>query len=464
VFESPCSPVAAGEIDRIVFAKLASLNIQPAPCSDAVFVRRAYLDVIGTLPTAQEARNFINAPNTNSKRQALIDELLQRDEFAVYWAMKWGDILRIKAEAPVNLWPNATQAYHRWVRASIAENKPYDQFVRELLTSSGSSFRVGPANFYRAIPDRTPEGIAGAVALTFMGCRVDSWPNDRLAGMSVFFSQVGYKPTSEWKEEIVFWDPLRLSQIPGNAAPGTPDPASPPTQAKAGRTSFQKAAPLTAVFPDGKMTQLSPDQDPRKVFADWLIASENSWFANAIVNRVWAWLLGRGIIHPPDDMRENNPPSNPALLAYLAREWCDHHYDLKHVYRLILSSEAYQLSSVPRFSTPQAKASFASYPLRRLEAEVLLDAINQITGQSELFTSAIPEPYTNMFRDNPVIVEDLRDKRAVALADGSISNSFLTMFGRSARAAGTMTERSNETDRSQWMQMLNSTWVQAKRR
>ncbi len=147
----------------------------------------------------------------------MIDRLLERDEFADYWAMKWGDILRIKAEFPVNLWPNAAQAYHRWVRASIAENKPYDKFVREMLTSSGSNFRVGPVNFYRAIQNRTPEGIATAVALTFMGSRADSWPKDRLAGMAVFFSQIGYKPTREWKEENVFWDPLR-HQRRGNSA------------------------------------------------------------------------------------------------------------------------------------------------------------------------------------------------------------------------------------------------------
>ena len=221
VFDSPVPPTPSGELDRIVFAKLASLGIQPVLCSDAVFVRRVYLDVIGTLPTAKEAREFIDDPDTKNKRRLLIDRLLERDEFADYWAMKWGDILRIKAEFPVNLWPNAAQAYHHWVRASIAENKPYDQFVREMLTSSGSNFRVGPVNFYRAIQNRTPEGIADAVALTFMGSRADSWPKDRLAGMAVFFSQIGYKPTSEWKEENVFWDPLHTSAVAGQRCAGT---------------------------------------------------------------------------------------------------------------------------------------------------------------------------------------------------------------------------------------------------
>jgi len=168
VYESATPPTPASQLDKIVFAKLSSLGIQPVLCSDAVFVRRVYLDVIGTLPTAKEAREFIQDPDAKNKRRVLIDRLLERDEFADYWAMKWGDTLRIKAEFPVNLWPNAAQAYHRWVRASIAENKPYDKFVREMLTSSGSNFRVGPVNFYRAVQNRTPEGIDTAVALTFM--------------------------------------------------------------------------------------------------------------------------------------------------------------------------------------------------------------------------------------------------------------------------------------------------------
>ena len=166
--------------------------------------------------------------------------------------MKWGDILRIKAEFPVNLWPNAAQAYHRWVRASIAENKPYDQFVREMLTASGSNFRVGPVNFYRAIQNRTPEGIAAAVALTFMGARAEPWPTDRLAGMAVFFSQIGYKPTREWKEENVFWDPLG-STMPGNSAPGC-DAIAVDRPAAAGRGRDRNARdqrPLRRSFPDG---------------------------------------------------------------------------------------------------------------------------------------------------------------------------------------------------------------------
>jgi hypothetical protein len=448
-FESATPPTPANQVDRIVFAKLASLEIKPVLCSDAVFVRRAFLDVIGTLPTAQEAREFIQDPDTKNKRRTLIDRLLERDEFADYWAMRWGDILRIKAEFPVNLWPNAAQAYHRWVRASLAENKPYDKFVRELLTSSGSNFRVGPVNFYRAIQNRTPDGIAGAVALTFMGVRADAWPPERLAGMAAFFSQVGYKPTREWKEENVFWEPLKAapattSTDPAKPAEGEGKQPPPPLPVPSG--------PLTAVFPDGTKIDLPPTRDPREVFADWLIAPKNPWFSRSIVNRVWAWLLGRGIIHEPDDIRDDNPPSNPELLTALEKELAAGRYDLKRLYRLILNSSTYQFSSMPRFTGSPADANFASYHLRRLDAEVLIDAINKITGATDLYTSAIPEPFTYIPQDKP----------AVALPDGSITSPFLALFGRSARATGMENERVNKPIPAQWRHMLNSSHIQRK--
>ena len=458
IFESPERLVPNGQIDKLVFAKLSSLGITPVRCSDAVFVRRVYLDVIGTLPTAKEARDFISNPDKN-KRRLLIDRLLERDEFTDYWAMKWGDILRIKAEFPVNLWPNAAQAYHRWVRASIAENKPYDKFVRELLTSSGSNFRVGPVNFYRALQNRTPEGTATAVALTFMGSRAESWPKGRLAGTSVFFAQVGYKPTREWKEEHVFWDPFLSAETaakseetksePPKSAAAKPKPGAAPPAPPAPPII---KPPLDAVFPDGAKIHLSPSRDPREVFADWLITPQNPWFTRNIANRVWAWLLGRGIIQEPDDIRENNPPSNPELLAYLERELIASHYNLKHQYRLILNSQTYQFSSMPRGDAAKAEAQFASYPLRRLEAEVLIDAVNKITGTTDLYTSPIPEPFTYIPADKP----------AIAIADGSITSPFLTLFGRSARATGLENERDNKPVPAQWLHMLNSSHVQAK--
>jgi hypothetical protein len=440
VYETAGVPTPEGRIDKLVLAKLSKLGIQPALCSDAVFVRRVYLDVIGTLPTAKEAREFIQDPDAKNKRRLLIDRLLERDEFAEYWAMKWGDILRIKAEFPVNLWPNAAQAYHRWVMASIAENKPYDKFVREMLTASGSNFRVGPVNFYRAIQNRTPEGIASTVALTFMGTRAESWPTNRLASMAAFFSQIGYKPTREWKEEVVFWDPLGTNALACNSASNAP--TLPPTD----------RAPQSAVFPDGKRVRLSSARDPREDFADWLITRRNLWFKRNIANRAWSWLVGRGIIQEPDDIRPDNPPSNPALLAYLEKELVASHYDLKRLYRLILNSRTYQFSSVPRPDVAQAEANFGSYPVRRLEAEVLIDAINKITGSSDLYTSAIPEPFTYIPADQP----------AIALADGSITSPFLALFGRSARATGMENERINKMLSAQWLHLLNSSHIQRK--
>jgi hypothetical protein len=443
-FESCAALTPQSKIDGLVFERLEQLGIQPANiCSDAVFVRRVYLDVIGTLPTAQEARMFILDQDPN-KRSTLIDRLLEREEFADYWAMKWSDLLRVKAEFPINLWPNAVQGYHRWIRACIKENLPYDRFVREMLTASGSNFRVPQVNFYRAIQSKEPQAIAQVVALTFMGTRAESWPKDRLSGMAAFFSQVTYKSTLEWKEEIVCFDPNKLAlskpvlsvveRAEGATAPATGSVA------------------LTAIFPDGTKAKLSPSQDPREVFADWLIAPKNPWFTRNIVNRVWSWLLGRGIIHEPDDIRPDNPPRNPELLAFLEQELVAAHYDLKHLYRLILNSSTYQLSSIPRTNKPEGEASFSHYPLRRLEAEVLIDALNQITGTTEKYSSAIPEPFT-------FIPEE---QRSIALADGSITSSFLEMFGRPPRDTGLESERNNRPSAGQRLHLLNSSHIQRK--
>ena len=455
IFESPTPPQPAGELDRIVFAKLEQLGIKPVLCSDAVFVRRLYLDMLGKLPTSTEVREFL-ADQSPDKRTRLVDRLMERREFVDYWAMKWGDTLRIKAEIPVNLWPNGARAFHRFVWASLASNKPYDQFVREMLTASGSNFRVGAVNFYRAVQDRSPAGIASMVALTFMGVRTDHWPKERLDGMAVFFSQIAYKPTSEWKEEVVFWDPWGLRLVPTNFVPGRDTPGTvrpkPTDEVVSPAPPPISQEPLVGVFPDGTKVTIPPDKDPREVFADWLIRPDNPWFTKCIVNRVWAWIMGRGIIHEPDDIRDDNPPSNPELLAYLEKEMIQSGYNLRHLYRVILTSQTYQFSSIPRNSSPEAMANFASYLPRRLEAEVLIDAINDITGTTDLYTSAIPEPFTYV----------PRDVSAVSLADGSIISPFLTLFGRSARATGAFNERSNKPTPSQWLHMLNSSAIYSK--
>jgi hypothetical protein len=421
IYESAAPLASRNPVDEVVFDHLKRLHIEPARlCSDAVFVRRVYLDVIGTLPKANEAEQFVLSRDPN-KRRALIDRLLERDEYADYWAMKWSDLLRVKAEFPINLWPNAAQAYHQWIRASIKENLPYDQFVRQMLTASGSNFRVPPVNFYRALQSKEPRTIARTVALTFMGTRAEKWPTNQLEGMAAFFSEIGYKATSEWKEEIVLFD----------------------------MTKTTNRLAQWAVFPDGATTKLSPERDPREVFANWLIDPKNPWFTKNIANRVWSWLLGRGIIQEPDDIRPDNPPSDPKLLVLLEKELVASHYDLKQLFRLILNSKTYQLSSLPGTDDPAAAAHFAYYPLRRLEAEVLIDALDQMTGTAENYSSAIPEPYT--FIPGSV--------RSIALPDGSISSSFLEMFGRPSRDTGLESERNNRPSSEQRLHLLNSSHV-----
>jgi len=425
---SPAGPIAgdapagASRIDELVFGKLKEKGITPAaPCSDGAFVRRVYLDVIGRIPTAHEAQAFFKDKDPN-RRAVLIDRLLGRREFSDYWAMKWGDILRVKSEFPINLWPNAVQAYHRWIRACVQENLPYDRFARALLTSSGSNFREPAVNFYRALQRKDAKTTAHAVGLTFMGVRPEGMPSERWAGMTTFFAQVGYKGTIEWKEEIVLFDPRKPLK------------------------------PEEAVFPDGTKANILPDQDPREVFADWLITPQNPWFTRNIANRVWSWLVGCGIIHEPDDIRADNPPSNPELLAYLEQELVASRYDLKALYRLILNSKTYQLSSLPASKHPEAAALFASYPVRRLEAEVLIDAICQVTGTTEKYYSPIPEPFTYIPEEH----------RSVSLADASITSSFLEMFGRPPRDTGLESERNNNFTAAQRLHLLNSSHIQHK--
>lgn len=422
-------PATHNRVDELVRTTLREQGTPlSAPCTDEVFIRRVFLDVIGSLPTAAEVRAFL-ADARPEKRALLIDALLDRNEFAAYWGLKWGDLLRIKAEFPSNLWPNAVQAYDRWVRESLRQNKPYDQFVRELLVSSGSNFRNPPSNFYRAFQGRTARQIADNVALLFMGTRLDKagLTADQLAGFSAFFSKIGYKNTDEWKEEIVFFNPD-------------------------GVLTNSSGLPVIPWTPDGHFVKLSADQDPRVAFADWLTAPGNRWFARAIANRVWYWLMGRGLVQEPDDIRPTNPAWSPDLLAFLEREVVAHHYDLKHLYRLILNSATYQAGSTPNPWNQADEAGFSRYRVRRLDAEVLLDAINQITGTGEKYTSSIPEPFT--------FLPD--DQRAIELADGSIELPFLELFGRPPRNTSYESERSSVPSVFQAQHLLNSSHIQKK--
>ncbi len=422
-FETEEWSVPANGVDARVFDALAEKGIEPArPCSDEVFVRRVYLDMIGTLPRPAEVREFLQ-DDREDRRARLIDRLFEREEFADYWSLKWGDLLRVKAEFPVNLWPNGVQCYQRWIRESVKTNRPYDEFARALLTSSGSNFREAPVNFYRATQSSEPEGLAEVVALTFMGTRFANWPEERREQMTAFFSRVAFKPTREWKEEIVYCDPSATE-------------------------------PIEATFPDGSTVTIQPDEDPRVVFADWLIRPDNEWFTRNIANRVWSWLLGRGIIHEPDDIRADfvsgeNPPVHPELLKYLQDELVAADWDLRALFRLILNSRTYQQSPIARTDHPEAEAMFACYPVRRIDAEILMDALDWIGGTGQTYESRIPEPFTWV----------PEEQRNIALSDGSITSTFLKMFGRPSRDTGLESERSTKTTDAQRLYMLNSSDV-----
>ena len=417
-------------IDELVLARLKESGLPPSEkCTDETFVRRVFLDAIGTLPKPWEVRKFL-ADKHPDKRSRLIDDLLSRVEFAEYWGLKWGDLLRVKSEFPCNLWPNAVQAYDRWIRDCLRDNMPYDRFARELLTANGSNFRVPPANFYRAFQDRAPASIAEYVALVFMGLRLHDagLTEEQLLGFAAFFAKVGFKNTDEWKEEIVYFKPD--GKLTGSDT-----------------NRIVRPTPL-----GGKPLALRPDEDPRVAFADWLTAPRNPWFARSIVNRIWFWLLGRGLVHEPDDMKRANTPWSPELLAYLEKELVAGRYDLKHIYRLILNSNTYQLDAQPNRWNAADEEGFSHYRIRRLDAEPLLDAINQITGGGEKYTSAIPEPFTVL----------PGDQRAIALADGSIESPFLELFGRPPRNTSFEAERNATPSVFQAQHLLSSSHIQNK--
>ncbi len=431
-----------GKIDEFQLSNLKKLGIRPAKMSsDGTFLRRAYVDLIGTLPTMEETSNFL-ADKSLYKRQKLIESLLARDEFATYWSLKWGDILRIKSEFPINLWPNAVQAYSHWIWNAVQTNMPYDKFARELLTSSGSNFRDPPANFFRATEDRSPCGLAKVAVLTFLGSRLQDWPEADRKEMEKLFSRISYKKTDEWKEEIVILNP----------------------------EPFEK---FSVKMPDGTEISIPAGADPRKAFADWLTGSGKKLFAQAAVNRAWFWLFGRGIVHEPDNFilysnnplassgaspgnaggaNAGNPPCNPKLLDYLAEEFIRSGYDFKALVKLIVNSATYQQSCIPSSDIAEAEKYFAVYPVRRLDAEVLADALSYLSGTPPQYISVIPEPFTYI----------PQEQATIALEDGSISSAFLENFGRPARDTGYLTERNNETTYTQRLFLLNSPVIQNK--
>ena len=412
----PCKTIKANEIDTYVNEVLQEKGFTPsALCSDESFIRRTYLVTTGKLPSIQVVISFLKDIDSN-KRSKLINKLLSANEYVDFQALKWGDLLRIKSEFPSNLWPNAVQAYNRWVRVSIRDNKPYNQFVKELLLSSGSNFRSPEVNFYRAFQSKSAKNIAANVSLLFLGTR------DSDSALSVFFSQIKYKATEEWKEEIVY-------------------------------NENDISSPIHEVLmSDGTTIELPTNNDFRVSFVNWLTSPSNTQFAEVIVNRIWYWLMGTGIVHQPDDFNASNPPSNPKLLKYLANELMTHHYDLQYIFRLILNSNTYQRSSETNASNMGDNKYFSHYQLRRLTAEEFVDAIGTITGINDTYMSRVPEPFTFLPTESG----------AINIGDGSITSTSLEMYGRASRDVSYESDRNNNPSTKQVLFLLNSPQINDK--
>ncbi|QQE11278.1 DUF1553 domain-containing protein [Planctomycetota bacterium] len=416
---------AINRIDEIVLENLAREGLKQATLSsDAIFLRRIYIDLTGMIPQASEVWEFINDERVD-KRERVIDELMSRDSFNDYWAMRWCDVLRVKAEFPINLWPNGVQAYYRWIHDSIKNNKRYDQFVRELLTTSGSNFRDPPVNFYLAMQGKDASSIARSVGLTFMGIHLEKWDEAQRVEFEKFFSRVYFKGTAEWKETVVINDPSV-------------------TEGKQGQ--------LIAVLPNGEKVIIEGGEDPRSAFADWLISNENDWFARAIVNRVWTWVYGKGLTPIADDINIHDLGQHDKLMDYLVEELVKSDWDIKHLIKHICLSRTYQQSSIPQSDDSGGEDMFAFYPVNRLDAEVISDVFVYLFGKPESYMSMVPEPFTWIPEEH----------RSVELQDGSISSQFLEMFGRPSRDTGSMDERNNQPTRAQKLHLLNSSSVQGR--
>ena len=364
-------------------------------CSDEIFLRRAYLTVTGALPTPSECVDFFEDSNPN-KREVLIDRLIKSELGLKYMQMRWGDILRIKSEFPSNLWPNGVQAYNRWIYEQLMNNVPYDKMVRSLLLSSGSNFRAPAANFYRGFQKRSSRNFYDNINLLFLGNReCDDNGN-------ICFSQIKFKSTKEWKEEIVYLD-------------------------------IHKKVPYQDIeLEDGTMFKLRADSDWREPYVNWLTSDRNRRFAEVMANRMWFWVFGRGIVHEPDNWTEENRPVDPELLNSLTEYFIASKYDMQALMKRILLSE--QFNSVDDF-VPQ-----------RLPAEVIVDALASVTGVWSTYTSRVPEPFT--FYPPRT--------RATHLGDATVSSSELELFGKVSRDVSLESQRNNNITSRQLLYLMNS--------
>ena len=403
----------ANFIDHHIHAKLQQLNLQPsAPADDATFMRRAYLDIIGTLPTSVEAREFAGDPSSN-RRALLVDRLLQRPEYADYWALQWSDVLRVNR---LVLGRKNSYLYYRWIRDSFAENKPLDRFASDLLTAEGPIHEQPAGLFYKAVSD--PKQMASTVSQALLGVRIecaqchhhpyDRWAQDDYYGMQAFFNEVAFKPSSQGEMLVASGTSKSMNPRTGLVVP---------------------ARPL-----GGQATTTAPADPPRSgslrhVLSAWMTDKGNPFFARNMANRIWAHFMGRGLIEPIDDVRMTNPASHPELLDALADYLSAHDFDQHALIRLITASNTYQRSSEPNDSNASDQQNYARYRFKQLEAEVLFDAVCQTAGVNEKF-AGVPE-----------------GSRAIQLWDSHVPHYFLQLFGRPARVTACACER-RDTERA----------------
>ena len=426
-----------GTIDALVFAKLKSLRTNPSPlCGDSVFLRRAFLDAIGRLPDPIEARVFLDSPDS-AKRDKLIDRLVERPEFADYWALKWADLLRNEEKT---MGEKGSWVLQRWLRDELARDVPLDSMVRKIVTGLGSTWQNPPASFHRT--NRDPTAAAESVGQVFLGIRLqcarchnhpfDVWTQDDYYGLAAFFANIARKQPSEARK-----DRLDLHEINGDEIiylSGRPQIVQPRTGAL--------LRPKGLNEPNMDRTA-GDNENALERLADWL-TRKNPQFSRNLANRVWFHLLGRGIVDPVDDFRESNPPSNPALLAAVTAQFEANGMRLKPLVGWIMKSRTYQLSATPDATNAGDLANFSHGVVRLLPAEVLLDGISQVVDVSERFSHA------------PGAL------RAAQLPGASGGVAFLKTFGKPDRLLTCECERSESTTLAQAFQMINGETVREK--
>ena len=405
-------------IDDLVLAKLAKLRLAPsAPATDAAFLRRVYLDSMGVLPTAEEVEAFLSSTDPQ-RRSKLIASLFIRDEFVDYWAYKYSDLLLVSSR---KLRPNAMWAFYNWIRSSVKENKPWDQFTREIFTGTGDSLKNGALNYF--VLHKDPIDLTENVTLAFMGQRLtcarchnhplEKWTQKQYFQMANLFSRVGLKNGAEPGDTVVFAKASGDINHPRLLRPLAPTPL------------------------DGTPLSLDSTDDRRVPFAQWLTSPTNDMFARSIVNRIWGNFFGRGIVDPVDDLRATNPASNEELLAALTKDFVAHHFDTQYLMSVIMNSAVYQLSSEANATNQNDNRYFSKYIVKRLPAEVLLDAMSQVTNVPTAFAN-----YPKGFR-------------ALQLPDVQVKSDFLTAFGRPPRVLCDAAERSVEPNVAQALHVIN---------